>query len=479
VLWNGSALSTSYVSGNQLSAALPANLIAAQGSASVNVQNPGGLASNALTFTINAAAPSLSSLSPNSATTGGPAFTLTANGSGFLPSSTVLWNGSALSTSYVSGNQLSAAVPANLIAAQGSASVTVQNPGGLASSALTFTVNAPGSLTIFTPSPLPNGAVGVAYSQGLTATGGVTPYKGWAVAAGSLLPPGVSLTQGVLPGTGLLSGTPTSGGAFTFTLQVTDNTNAIATKQFSLTISGEAVTLSTSGIVNAASYAGGRISPGEIVTIFGFFPGPATLVTLQLDSRGYVSTNLGGEQVLFDGVPAPMIYAVAGQVSAVVPYEVSGESSTQVQVSYQMQVSNPVTMTVAGVVPGVFTIDGSGHGQGAIVNQDGTVNSKSNPAAVGSTVFVYATGEGQTNPAGVDGKPDAAPLPQPITQPVTATVGGVAANVAYAGGVSGLVAGVLQVNVQIPQGVSSGDAVSIVLNVGGTTSQANVTLAIR
>jgi len=150
------------------------------------------------------------------------------------------------------------------------------NPGGAGSNALTFTMNAPGSLTILTASPLPSGVVGVTYSEGLTATGGATPYKGWAVA-----------------------GAPTSEGTFTFALQVTDNANAVATEQFSLTIGGG--TVSTNGIVNAASYAGGSVSPGEIVTIFGTFPGPASLVTLQLNSQGDVSTNLGGMEVSFDG----------------------------------------------------------------------------------------------------------------------------------------------------------------------------------
>jgi uncharacterized protein (TIGR03437 family) len=269
------------------------------------------------------------------------------------------------------------------------------------------------------------------------------------------------------------------GGTFTFTLQVTDSANAVATKQFSLTISGGTTTLATNGIVNAASYVGGMVSPGEIVTIFGSFPGPATLISLQLNTQGYVSTSLSGMEVLFDGVQAPMIYASAGQVSCVVPYEVSGETATQVQVSYQGQLSNSVAEPVASVAPGVFTVSASGSGPGAIVNQDGTVNSASNPAALGSIVLVYATGEGQTNPAGVDGQPDAPPLPQPITQPVTATVGGVAASVEYAGGVSGLVAGVLQVNVQIPQGISTGNAVPIVLTIGGNTSQAKVTVAIH
>jgi|SRR5579872_777558 len=174
-----------------------------------------------------------------------------------------------------------------------------------------------------------------------------------------------------------------------------------------------------------------------------------------------------------------MIYALFGQVSCVVPYEVSGKSSTEVQVSYQGQLSNSVAEPVAGVVPGIFTASASGSGQGAIVNQDGTVNSASNPAAVGSIVAVYATGEGQTNPAGVDGKPDSTPPPQPVTQPVTATVGGLPAEVQYASGVSGLVAGVLQVNVQIPQGVTTGNTVPITVTIGGVTSQTTVTLAIH
>src|SRR5262249_23628529 len=119
-----------------------------------------------------------------------------------------------------------------------------------------------------------------------------------------------------------------------------------------LTISSaHAQTLSAAGIVNAASYAGGSVSPGEIVTIFWSFPGPTAIVTLQLGNRGYASTNLGGEQVLFHGVPAPMIYATTGQVSAVVPYAVSGKSSTEVQVSYQGQNSNTVSIPVAAVLP--------------------------------------------------------------------------------------------------------------------------------
>jgi trimeric autotransporter adhesin len=129
-------------------------------------------------------------------------------------------------------------------------------------------------------------------------------------------------------------------------------------------------------------------------------------------------------------------------------------------------------------MPGVFTLDSSGSGPGAIVNQDGTVNSATNPASAGSIVMIFATGEGQTNPDGADGKPDGFPAPTPIAQPVTATIGGLNADVQYAGGVPGLVAGFLQVNVRVPSGAPASNAVPAILSIGGNSSQANVTLAV-
>jgi hypothetical protein len=86
--------------------------------------------------------PVLSSISPTSTTAGGSAFTLTLNGTGFLPSSTTSWNGTALQTTYVSSTQLTASVPASDIAQSGTAQATVTNPGpgGGTSSAQSFTV---------------------------------------------------------------------------------------------------------------------------------------------------------------------------------------------------------------------------------------------------------------------------------------------------------------------------------------------------
>jgi hypothetical protein len=118
---------------------VPANLTAAPGSASVTAVNPGGGTSNTLVFTITTPSTvTLSSLSPNSASAGGAAFTLTAFGSGFANGASVEWNGAVLSTNFVSATQLTAAVPAILIANAGTASITVVNPGGAVSNAITF-----------------------------------------------------------------------------------------------------------------------------------------------------------------------------------------------------------------------------------------------------------------------------------------------------------------------------------------------------
>jgi hypothetical protein len=131
--WNGTALSTTYVSSTSLTAVIPTGDLAEQGSATVTVFNPtpGGGTSGGLTFTINAAVgttPTLTSLSPSFAIVGGAAFTLTANGTNFISTSVVQWNGTALTTTYVSATQLTASVPASDIATAGTASVTVFNP---------------------------------------------------------------------------------------------------------------------------------------------------------------------------------------------------------------------------------------------------------------------------------------------------------------------------------------------------------------
>jgi hypothetical protein len=150
VRWNGNARTTTFVSATQITAAIAAADVAAQGTSTVTVFNPtpGGGTSGNLTFTVNAAnnpVPTASSLSPTSTPAGGPAFTLTVNGTNFVGTSVVRWNGSNRTTTFVSATQLTAAISASDISSQGSRTVTVFNPtpGGGTSGNLTFTVSAP------------------------------------------------------------------------------------------------------------------------------------------------------------------------------------------------------------------------------------------------------------------------------------------------------------------------------------------------
>jgi sugar lactone lactonase YvrE len=130
VYWNGVPLSTAFVSTTQLTALIPEIAIATVGTADVTVTNPGSGGYNALGFAVNPVPLTISSLTPNEATAGGPAFTLVVSGTGFVPGTAVIWNGTALSTSFVSGTQVTAAVPAILIQNAGDGDVNVLNPDG-------------------------------------------------------------------------------------------------------------------------------------------------------------------------------------------------------------------------------------------------------------------------------------------------------------------------------------------------------------
>jgi hypothetical protein len=144
VQWNGTNLATTFVSSTQLTAIVPASLLAQPGTAAVTVLAPSGGSSQPLTFTITPAPakPALSSLSPTSALAGSSDLTLTVNGSNFVSQSVVQWNGTNLATTFVSSTQLTAVVPASLLAQPGTAAVTVFTPGAGSSQAQTFTIAA-------------------------------------------------------------------------------------------------------------------------------------------------------------------------------------------------------------------------------------------------------------------------------------------------------------------------------------------------
>jgi uncharacterized protein (TIGR03437 family) len=228
-----------------------------------------------------------------------------------------------------------------------------------------------------------------------------------------------------------------------------------------------------SSVVDAASQKVGPVSPGKVVLIRGAGLGPPQLVQNQT-STGKVGTQVAGTTVSVNGIAAPVLYASASQVAAVVPYAVVGTNG-QVTVAYQGQTSPGFSITVALSAPDIFTTDQTGAGQIAAVNAaDGTVNSATNPAKVGAYISIYATGEGQTSPSGMDGKLGAPAPPKPLL-PVSITIGGVPATVQYAGGVPGQIAGLMQINIQIPGGVQPGGYVPVVLKVGDASTAPDAT----
>ena len=290
--------------------------------------------------------------------------------------------------------------------------------------------------------------------------------------------------------------------------------NSGATLSATISIAGLAVVITQpaaifpfiSAVTNAAGYdLSGLIAPGEIVLLYGSGLGPPQLVAASVGSDGLFGTQLAGTSVSFNGTPAPMIYTLATQVAAIVPYEVTGTigptptgleaGQVAVTVTYRGQTSATTEEFITLIMPaapGIFTLDATGQGQAAAINQDGTtVNTPATPAKVGDVISLYATGEGQTTPAGVDGKLATPPYPTPNSS-VSVTIGGVPAQVMYAGGAPGEVAGLMQVNVQIPSvsGIPTGNAVPVVLqivsacNVDGSagtcsaSSQAGVTLSV-
>ncbi|HXA51982.1 MAG TPA: SBBP repeat-containing protein [Candidatus Acidoferrum sp.] len=219
-------------------------------------------------------------------------------------------------------------------------------------------------------------------------------------------------------------------------------------------------------LLNAASLRTGTpslypvfdIAPGEIITILGS----------GFDER---------TRVLFDGIPAPIIYTQSDQINAVVPFELTGPT-TSITVDASGQTLGPAAINVFDAVPALFTVDGTGKGQAAVLNQDGVVNSVLNPAQRGSVISVFMTGAGRMTPPQQDDSRG------PLSPPFPMTVLGAGSSVGqvlFAGAAPGLVAGAVQINVRISQDVSPGDRVPIVVYIGNYASGFNgdTTIAIR
>jgi len=231
-------------------------------------------------------------------------------------------------------------------------------------------------------------------------------------------------------------------------------------------------------VANGASNQTGPIAPGEVAIVTGVGMGPVPRAAAVIPAAGgTLGTTVGGVSVTVGGHPAPILYAEASQLGFVVPYEISGFSTADIVVTFQGQTLPTLTSPVAFTAPGVFTQTSSGTGAATALNQDGTLNTAANPAAAGTVVYIFATGDGPKNPPGKDGFITSDILREPMF-PVTATIGGQAATVLYAGTTPGFCEGVTLVEVVVPIGAASGPA-PIVLTANGVSSTNTATLAVK
>ena len=235
--------------------------------------------------------------------------------------------------------------------------------------------------------------------------------------------------------------------------------------------------LRSAAVMSGASFLPqAPVAPGSLISIFGsrLADGDNSATTLPLPFE------LSGTVVALAGVPLPLVRVSESRIDALVPYEVAVNTRLQMIVRRGASFAVPELVTVAPTQPAIFTKDQTGTGQGIVfgVGPDGSTSlaEPGNPVKAGDTVLLYCAGLGAVDPPVPAGSvvPDS-PAPRAIGT-VSLNIGGVDAPVSFAGLLPGLT-GVYQVQAAVPAGVA-GDAVSVVLTVGGQASPP-VTMAVR
>jgi uncharacterized protein (TIGR03437 family) len=300
-------------------------------------------------------------------------------------------------------------------------------------------------------------------------------------------PQGRVLAAGAIPNPGAgLTSSPTSVVASYVARFSADGATLIDSYQGPLGLAGQYLAVTSTGGFASAGLAGGlwietaalgpsllavvnsagggsftTVAPYELISLYGVGIGPTPSLTGQVVNGAY-SSSLGGYQVLFDGTPAPLLYAGAGQYNTVVPSGVGGQASTKLQIVTPLGIIDGPSVFVASYEPAVFVNPQTA--LAAAVNQDGTLNSSANPAAPGTVVTVFATG------AGSGPYSDGALVPMGIhysNVPVYAISGLHSLEVEFAGDAPGMVAGVMQINFRVPDTIDPSPSFNLGFLVGG------------
>ena len=228
--------------------------------------------------------------------------------------------------------------------------------------------------------------------------------------------------------------------------------------------------VSRAGVVNTFSAMGGAVAPGELVSIYGANLGPADGVTFAFDPvTGRLPLSGPGVSVTWNGVAAPLYFAGAGQLNVQAPYELAGATEARMVVTVNNQASEPIAVPVAATHPGIFP---------RVWNQDGTVNSATNPAARGSIVILYATGQGVTSPGSPTGAyPRDGVFPAPAAE-TTLRIGGAGAELLFTGQAP-FTAGLMQINARVPAGAIGAAEAAVTLRIGASETQLATMLYLR
>ncbi|HXM45514.1 MAG TPA: hypothetical protein VN924_30035 [Bryobacteraceae bacterium] len=234
------------------------------------------------------------------------------------------------------------------------------------------------------------------------------------------------------------------------------------------------------GVLNAASFSlSTPVAPGAMVSIFGT---NFTDSTSALTAQGFpLPTQMGGTSVTIGGEPVPLLAVTATQINAVLPFDLTVNSSLPIVVIRNNAVSAPQPVSMVSSLPGVFTQSENGEGVGivVIVHPDGSQveAGNGNAATAGDAVVIYCAGLGDVSPRAIAGSP-APPSPLSNTiDPVTVTIGGVNAPVFFAGLTPGFT-GLYQVNATVPTGIAPNQQAPMVLSQGGRAS-ATVTIPVQ
>ena len=252
--------------------------------------------------------------------------------------------------------------------------------------------------------------------------------------------------------------------------------------------------LAANGIVNGASFdSEAPAAPGAIVSIFG----SNFISQLAVPGGDPLPTSLQSVSVTFNGTKAPLFFVAPGQINAQVPFEVTGSTAT-VQVTTPAGTSNTETINLAPASPAIFTANQNGVGQAVVVFANtttivGPIKSGTDwrPAKTGDTITIYINGLGAVTPSINDGwnscdqsmcAPDFSNLTlrnttvRPVVKMGSVTVPD---NLILFSGLAPQFAGLYQINLTIPDGITVSNQVPVVVQMGSTSSPANVSIAMQ